>query len=90
MENFKSFNQRTGEALSDLGRKKEAIEAYRQAISVDPKYAYPYYGLGIDLSALGRKEEAIEAFQTFIKLFSGDVYWINRAKEIIEKLQKGE
>jgi len=29
-------------------------------------------------------------YQTFIKLSSGDEYWINRAKEIIERLQKGE
>jgi len=79
-----------GNALSDLGRKEEAIEAYRQAISVDPKSAYPYYGLGNALSDLGRKKEAIEAYQTFIKLSSGNEYWINRAKEIIEKLQKGE
>jgi len=79
-----------GIALSDLGRNEEAIEAYRQAISVDPIYTDPYNGLGNALSALGRKEEAIEAYQTFIKLFSGDEYWINRAEGIIEKLRKGE
>jgi len=79
-----------GVALSDLGRTEEAIEAYQQAISVDPKYVYPYYGLGNTLSDLGRKKEAIEAYQTFIKLSSGDEYWINRAKRIIKKLQKGE
>jgi len=79
-----------GNALFDLGRKEEAIEAFQQAISVDPKVAYPYYGLGYVLYDLGRNEEAIEAYQTFIKLSSGDEYWINRAKGIIEKLQKGE
>jgi len=79
-----------GNALSDLGRYEEAIEAFQQAISVNPKFSYPYNGLGNALSALGRNEEAIEAYQTFIKLFSGDVRWIDRAKGIIEKLQKGE
>jgi len=80
-----------GNVLSALGRNKEAIKKYQQAIRIDPKYAEPYNGLGNVLSDLGRKEEAIKAFQTFIKLFSsGDEYWINRAKEIIEKLQKGE
>ena len=77
-----------GNALSNLGRKEEAIVAYKQAISIDPKDAYPYYGLGNALSALGRKEEAIKAYQQFAKLSNGDEYWINRAKELTEKLLK--
>jgi len=78
----------TGSALSALGRKEEAIEAYQQAISVDSKFADPYNGLGNVLSALGRKEEAIEAYQQFIKLWNGNEYWINRAKTEIGKLKQ--
>jgi tetratricopeptide (TPR) repeat protein len=58
----------TGNALTDLGRNEEAIEAYRQAISVDPKYAYPYQGLGNALISLGRREEAIEAYRQAISV----------------------
>jgi len=79
-----------GNAFSALGRNEKAIKAYQQAIDVDPKCAYPYYGLGNAFSDLGRNEKAIKAYQTFIKLSSSDEYWINRAKGIIEKLQKGE
>jgi tetratricopeptide (TPR) repeat protein len=77
-----------GNALSDLGRKKEAIKAYKQAISVDPKDAYPYNGLGNALKDLGRKKEAIKAFEKFIELWTGDQYWINRAKKEIERLKQ--
>ncbi len=78
----------TGNALSYLGRNKEAIEAYRQAISVDPKYAHSYNGLGNALNDLGRNKEAIEAYQQFIEFWNGDEYWIIRAKREIEKLQQ--
>ncbi|MDP3947066.1 MAG: tetratricopeptide repeat protein [bacterium] len=50
-----------GGALYKLGRDKEAIEAYRQAVAVDPKSPYPYNGLGAALNELGRNKEAIEA-----------------------------
>jgi len=76
-----------GNALSALDRNKEAIEAYQQAIRVDPKYANPYNGLGNALSALSKNKEAIEAYKTFIKLLSGDAYWVDRAQVIIEELQ---
>jgi len=58
----------TGNTLSALGRNEEAIEAYKQAISVDPKCAGPYNGLGNALSALGRKEEAIAAYKQAISV----------------------
>ena len=43
---------------------------------------------GNALSDLGRNEEAIVAYQQFIKLWNGDIYWTDRAKGEIEKLQK--
>ena len=78
----------TGSALSDLGRHEEAVEAYRQAVAVDPKFAYPYYDLGNALSDLGRHEEAVEAYRKFIDLADKkkDDYWIKRAERIIAEL----
>ena len=58
----------TGGLLSSLGRNEEAIEAYRQAININPREAYPYQGLGYVLSNLGRNEEAIEAYRQAISI----------------------
>lgn len=58
----------SGHIFQSFGRYKEAIEAYRQAVAVDPKSAKPYYGLYVVLESLGRHEEAIEAYQRFIDL----------------------
>jgi superkiller protein 3 len=54
--------------LSDLGKKEEAIAAYRKAIELDPKLAAAYYNLGNRLSDLGKKEEAIAAYRKAIEL----------------------
>jgi len=78
----------TGGTLYALGRNEEAIEAYEQAINIAPQDASLYNGLGNALSALGRNEEAIKAYQTFIKLWGGRTYWINRAEQEIRELQQ--
>jgi len=77
-----------GNVLTNLGRNEEALEAYKQAIIVDSKEAAPYNGLGNVLTNLGRNEEALEAFETFIKLWKGNEYHLNRAKKEIEKLKQ--
>ncbi|MDO8559384.1 MAG: tetratricopeptide repeat protein [bacterium] len=58
----------TGEVLSSLGHNEEAIEAYRQVITLDPKFAYPYNNLGNALGRLGRNEEAIKSYREAIAL----------------------
>jgi len=80
----------TGNALSALGRKEEAIEAYQQAISVDPKDTYPYNGLGNALSALGRNEEAIIAFQQAINVDPKYAYPYNGLGNALSDLGRNE
>ncbi len=88
----------TGNALFSLDRPEEAIEAYRQAIDVEPKYIYPYNGLGDALFSLDRPEEAIEAYRQAIDVDPKFAYSYNglgnvlvnlgRQKEAIEAYQK--
>lgn len=60
---------RLGVVLNDGGKLKEAISAYQQAITLDPKDAsYPYNNLGLVYSGLGRPDEAIAAYQKAIVL----------------------
>ncbi len=85
-KNTEAYNN-LGSSLLDLGRNKEAIDSYKHAISIDPTYVSVYHNLGNALVALGRNTEAIEAYQKFVRLWSGDEYWLNRARRIIERLQ---
>lgn len=60
------FLNNLGAALRDLWRNEEAIEAYQQAIGIDPTYVDAYNGLGNAYYGLGRNKEAIEAYQKTI------------------------
>ena len=51
-----------GEALQNLGKLEEAIEAYNKALDIKPDYAEAYYNMGIALKDQGKLEEAIEAY----------------------------
>lgn len=54
---------RIGNDLCTRGLLDEAIEAYRQALNVDPKVPRPYYGLGNIFSTKGEYAEALEAYR---------------------------
>ena len=47
---------------------ERAIEAYKQAIYIDPNYADAYSGLGTSYIALGLYKHAIEAFKQTIRI----------------------
>lgn len=57
-----------GVRLGSLGRYREAIAAYEQALDLDPHFADAYFGKGNALYFLGRYEEALEAFEQAIRL----------------------
>ena len=49
-----------------------AIEAYREAIKLDPGSATAYHNLGVAYANTKRRHEALEAFQMAVKLGPGD------------------
>ncbi|MFA5823058.1 MAG: tetratricopeptide repeat protein [Thermodesulfovibrionales bacterium] len=57
-----------GVAYSDLGMHKEAIEAYKQSIRINPDHAETHYNLGCTYSKSGMYKEAIEAFKQAIRI----------------------
>ena len=52
-------NINKGNALSQLGAKKEAIECYDQAIKIDPNDANAYFNIGFALSELGENTKRL-------------------------------
>ncbi len=63
----RAWNNR-GAALDNLGRHEEAMEAYEEAIMIDPFDIYPWNNKGVSLVALGRQEEAARCFQKAIEI----------------------
>jgi tetratricopeptide (TPR) repeat protein len=57
-----------GVALSDSGRKEEAMAHYREAIRIKPSYENAHFNLGNHLSAQGRTDEAILSYQEALRL----------------------
>jgi len=51
-----------------LGFYKDAIEAFKQAIRIDPDDAIAHYNLGVAYSQLGFYKDAVEAFKQAIRI----------------------
>ena len=58
----------TGAVNEQLGKLKEAIEAYNKALAIKPDYAVAYYNMGNALKDLGKLEEAIEAYSKALSI----------------------
>ena len=57
-----------GNALKDLGKLEEAIEAYSKALSINPDNAEVYLNLGNALKDQEKPEEALEAYSKALSL----------------------
>jgi len=57
-----------GLALSDAGRRGEAIDHYRKALRLEPASVHAHYNLGIELAEDGKLEEAMLQFTEALKL----------------------
>lgn len=54
-------------------RDREAVEAFRKAVELDPEYAEAYHRLGMAHVALGERKEAEESFEKAVGLFEKKV-----------------
>jgi cytochrome c-type biogenesis protein CcmH/NrfG len=50
-----------------LGRHREAVEAYREAVRLKPDDAEAWYNLGVSYGNLGRHREAAEAYREAVR-----------------------
>src|SRR4051812_9893415 len=55
-----------GQALVELGREEEAVEAYQTAITLKPEFIDAYYELGSALQRLRRFGEAEQAYRRLL------------------------
>ena len=56
-----------GNAFANAGKQQAAVEQYREALRLNPKYAKAYCNLGAALSTLGRLPEAIEQYRQALR-----------------------
>lgn len=57
-----------GNAYEHVGRKDEAIAAYKKAIETNPNYEIPCYNLGTIYYQSGRKDEAIKLYEKAVAI----------------------
>ncbi len=60
-----------GADLEEQGRREEAINLYRQALRIQPRYPLANFNMGVALSRTGRKAEAISYYFAAIRLQPG-------------------
>jgi len=73
--------------LVDLGKKEEAIEAYKQALNIDADY-YTYFEMGRVLEDLGKKEEALFAYDMSVKCHCPDYIRVTCRDRLKKELNK--
>ena len=63
-EQAETWFERASEWDADPAQWKDAIEAYRRVVAIDPSYAAAWNNLGLLLHRMGRYEEARQAYDT--------------------------
>jgi tetratricopeptide (TPR) repeat protein len=59
--------------VSNLDRFFEGVQAFREAVRLDPRLKEAWYGLGLAQLAMGEATEALEALQRVVRLDRGHV-----------------
>ena len=71
MKEAEQFNT-LGESYYNQRKFQEAVDAYKQAISVNPYDADAHYNLGLAYRASGKKGEASDAYKQLIRIKPND------------------
>ncbi|CCQ90913.1 exported hypothetical protein [Nitrospina gracilis 3/211] len=77
-----------GNQLSQAGKWEEAVEAYHQAIQINPDAAGPFFNLGLAYKALGQYERAAAAFERTRQLEPGNMEVHLRLGNIYNLMEK--
>ena len=80
-----------GMCYRELGRYREALEAYKQAVRIMPENSDNHYDLGTTYRALGFYEEALEAQKQAIKLMPDNGLYhkeIGRAYSTLKRFEE--
>ena len=74
-----------GNALWELGKYEEALQAYNKAIALKPDSHEAWYNKGVALRKLGKNEEALQAYDEEIA-FKPDLHeaWYNKGNFLAE------
>jgi tetratricopeptide (TPR) repeat protein len=73
-----------GNALKDLGKLDEAIQAYNKALAIKPDYAEAFNNMGNALKEQGKLDEAIEAYNKAISIKPDYAEAYNNATELLK------
>ena len=77
-----------GRAYAQLNKAKEAEEAFRTAIRLEPKFGAAYYQLGMVLAGTGQRQEAKDMFRKARDLDPSSAFG-QAAAEALKKLEEG-
>ena len=77
-----------GAANKGLGKLDEAIEAYNEAVSINPDYAGAYYNMGNALKDQGKLDKAVDAFSKALSVKSDYAEASNNMGLVFEKQGK--
>jgi tetratricopeptide (TPR) repeat protein len=77
---------RKGQVLRRMDRHEEALEAYENALQLDPRYAWAWNGKGLAYAALDRWPEALECYEQAVKHDDASDVWFlhNQGAALIE------
>jgi tetratricopeptide (TPR) repeat protein len=72
-----------GQALEAQGRRREAMDLYKEELAKDNQDAAAWYYLGVDYFQLGQNPEALQCFEQVLKLKTNDkafTDWLEKYK----------
>jgi tetratricopeptide (TPR) repeat protein len=80
-----------GVAYDSLDRRPEAVECYRMAVALSPRYAAAYYNMGVAYLRAGERGEALKQYaslKTFAPELAADLFRLLHRDQVIAATHK--